>query len=81
MDVSNLKQAEDSYTTAFVCKKLRNQGPDMSVVSAGNCDLYLQQRELGSKPLLTGETVCDHERQLMPVHLGFLTQDVDEVVN
>ncbi|ODC00106.1 hypothetical protein A3197_06915 [Candidatus Thiodiazotropha endoloripes] len=61
--------------------KIRTQGPDMSVVLAGNYDLYLQQKEYDSMPLLTGETICDLKRHWTPVHLDFLTQDVYEVVN
>lgn len=53
----------------------------MSVVLAGNYDLYLQQKEYDSMPLLTGETICDLKRHWTPVHLDFLTQDVYEVVN
>ncbi|MCG7904219.1 MAG: VOC family protein [Candidatus Thiodiazotropha lotti] len=80
IDVSNLKQAEDFYINALGCKKLRDQGPDMSVISAGNCDLYLQQKEPGSNPLLSGEIVRDYERHWTPVHLDFLAQDVDGLV-
>jgi len=80
IDVSNLKQAESFYIEALGCKKLRDQGSDMAVLSTDNCDIYLQEKEAGTKPLVSDEVVRDYKRHWTPVHLDFLTENIDEVV-
>ena len=80
IDVSNLKQAETFYKEALGCKKLRDQGTDMVVLATDNCDIYLQEKEAGTKPLVSSAVVRDYERHWTPVHLDFLTENIDEVV-
>lgn len=80
IDVSNLKQAETFYIEALGCKKIRDQGSDMAVLSTENCDIYLQEKEAGTKPLVSSEVVRDYKRHWTPVHLDFLTENVDMVV-
>jgi len=41
IDVSDLKQAEAFYVGALGCKRVRDQGSDMVVLSVENCDIYL----------------------------------------
>ncbi len=67
IDVSNLKQAEIFYIEALGCKKLRDQG-SMAVLSVENCDIYLQEKAAG------------YGRHWTPIHLDFLCENVDEVV-
>ena len=80
IDVSNLKQAETFYIEALGCKKRRDQGSDMAVLSTENCDIYLQEKEAGTKPLVSSEVVREYKRHWTPVHLDFLTENLDEVV-
>lgn len=80
IDVSNLKLAESFYIEALGCKKLRDQDPDMVVLATENCDIYLQEKEPGTKPILSNEVVRDYKRHWTPVHLDFLTENVDEIV-
>ncbi|HFD31688.1 MAG TPA: lactoylglutathione lyase, partial [Gammaproteobacteria bacterium] len=68
IDVSNLKQAETFYVDALGCKKLRDQG-GMSVISAGNCDIYLQEKEAGTNPIPSDIVKRDYSRHWTPVHL------------
>lgn len=79
IDVSNLKQAETFYIEALGCKKLRDQG-GMSVILAGNCDIYLQEKEAGTKPIPSETVKRDYGRHWTPVHLDFLAESVDEIV-
>jgi predicted enzyme related to lactoylglutathione lyase len=81
IDVSNLKEAENFYIEALGCKKLRDQG-DMSVIAVDNCDIYLQEKEAGSKPIPSGfdEIERQYSRHWTPVHLDFLAENVDEIV-
>lgn len=80
IDVSNLKQAETFYIEALGCKKLRDQGSNMAVLSTENCDIYLQEKDAGTKPLVSSEIVRDYKRHWTPVHLDFLAENVDEAV-
>lgn len=81
IDVSNLKQAEAFYVEALGCKKIRDQGSEMVVLGTENCDIYLQEKEAGSKPVESSEIVREYARHWTPVHLDFLTENVDEVVD
>lgn len=80
IDVSNLKQAETFYIEALGCKKLRDQGENMSVISTENCDKYLQEKVAGTKPIPSEAVERDYGRHWTPVHLDFLTENVDDVV-
>jgi len=80
IDVSNLKKAETFYTEALGCKKIRDQGDDMIVLATENCDIYLQEKEAGTKPLVSSDAVRDYKRHWTPVHLDFLTGNIDAVV-
>ena len=79
IDVSNLKKAEIFYSEALGCKKIREQG-DMIVLASDNCDIYLQEKEAGTEPLVSSDTVRDYKRHWTPVHLDFITENIDEVV-
>jgi len=81
IDVSNLKEAEKFYIEALGCKKVRDQG-GMSVISVENCDIYLQEKEIGTKPIPSGfdEIKRHYSRHWTPVHLDFLAENVDEIV-
>ena len=80
IDVSDLKQAETFYTQALGCKKVRDQGSDMVVLSTENCDLYLQEKAAGTKPLTSSDVTRDYTRHWTPVHIDFLTENIEEVV-
>lgn len=79
IDVANVKEGEDFYIEALGCKKLRDQG-SMSVISAGNCDIYLQANESGTQPIPSEAVKRDYSRHWTPVHLDFLAENVDEIV-
>ncbi len=81
IDVSNLKEAEVFYVEALGCKKVRDQGGSMVVLSVENADIYLQEKEVGSKPLKSSDVIRDYERHWTPIHLDFLCDNVDEVVS
>ncbi|MCF6257880.1 MAG: lactoylglutathione lyase [Gammaproteobacteria bacterium] len=81
IDVSNLKKAEVFYIEALGCKKVRDQGSDMVVLSVENSDIYLQEKEPGTKPLISNSVVRDYERHWTPVHLDFICDNVDELVS
>ncbi|RUM93547.1 MAG: lactoylglutathione lyase [Thiothrix sp.] len=81
IDVSNVKKAEVFYVEALGCKKVRDQGPDMVVLSVGNSDIYLQEKEPGTKPLVSSSVVRDYERHWTPVHLDFICDNVNELVS
>ena len=81
IDVSDLKQAESFYIEALGCKKIRDQGAKMVVLAVDNCDIYLLEKSAGSKPLPTESDVNrDYGRHWTPIHLDFLCENVDELV-
>ena len=80
IDVSNLKKAETFYIEALGCKKVRDQG-DMVVLSVENSDIYLQEKEPGTKPLVSSSVVRDYGRHWTPIHLDFICDNVDELVS
>ncbi|WP_428087986.1 VOC family protein [Candidatus Thioglobus sp.] len=80
IDVSNLKKAQAFYVEALGCKKVRDQG-DMSVLCVENCDLYLQEKAAGTKPLTSNSVVRNYERHWTPIHLDFICENVDELVS
>jgi predicted enzyme related to lactoylglutathione lyase len=80
IDVSDLKKAEAFYVEALGCKKVRDQGESMSVLSVDNSDIYLQEKESGSQPLESIDAVRDYGRHWTPVHLDFLCENVEERV-
>lgn len=79
IDVSNLKQAENFYIEALGCKKVRDQG-GMSVISVDNCDIYLQEKEAGSRAVPTETIVRNYSRHWTPVHIDFLAENVEDIV-
>lgn len=80
IDVSNLVQAETFYIDALGCKKRRGHSDGMSVVSTENCDIYLQEKVAGTKPTPSDEIERNYDRHWTPIHLDFLTENVDDVV-
>ena len=80
IDVPNLKEAEAFYVGALGCKKVREQGREMVVLSVDNSDIYLQEKETGTKPLTSSGVVRDYQRHWTPIHLDFLCDNVDELV-
>jgi predicted enzyme related to lactoylglutathione lyase len=81
IDVSNLKKAEAFYVEALGCTKVREQGSDMLVLSVENTDIYLLEKEPGSKPLQSSDVGRDYGRHWTPIHLDFICENVDEVVS
>ncbi|WP_390233143.1 VOC family protein [Vibrio sp. F74] len=81
IDVSDLKNAETFYVEALGCKKVRDQGAIMVVLSVENAEIYLQEKQVGSKPLVSSNVVRDYERHWTPVHLDFLCTNVNERVS
>ena len=81
IDVPDLKKAEAFYIEALGCKKKRDQG-GMVILSTENCDIYLQEKETGTKSFKSngGKTSRDYTRHWTPVHLDFLSDNVDELV-
>ncbi|MES9834542.1 MAG: VOC family protein [Candidatus Thiodiazotropha sp. DIVDIV] len=80
IDVSELKQAEIFYIEALGCKKIRDQGDAMSVISTENCDIYLQEKEAGTEPIPLEGVKRHYGRHWTPVHLDFITENVNEIV-
>ncbi|MFK7855552.1 MAG: VOC family protein [Granulosicoccus sp.] len=80
IDVPDLKKGEAFYVEALGCKKLRDQGDKMVVLSTENAELYLQEREEGSVAVKGSKATRNYERHWTPIHLDFLQENVSDVV-
>lgn len=80
IDVPDLAIGEAFYVNALGCKKIRNQGDKMIVLSTDNAQIYLLKCEAGSVPVKDSEFVRSYKRHWTPVHLDFLRDNVEEVV-
>jgi len=80
VDVPNRQQAATFYIDALGCEKLRDQEPNMTVLSAGNADIYLLEKGAGTNPVSGGDSVRSYQRHWTPVHLDFGVDDVDAAV-
>ena len=80
IDVSNIKKAEEFYIKALGCEKVKDQG-NMSIISAENVKIYLQEKEEGSNPIPSKEVTRTYQRHWTPIHLDFLCDNVSEVVS
>ena len=80
IDVTDLKRADKFYIEALGCKKIRDQGSNMSVLATENCDIYLQEKGEGTNPIPSSDIVRDYKRHWTPVHIDFLAENVDEIV-
>ena len=80
IDVSDLKKAEKFYIEALGLSKVKDFGENSIILASENCDIYLQEKQAGTKPLKSDDVVRDYERHWTPIHLDFLTKDIDEVV-
>ena len=81
IDVPDLKKAESFYVEALGCKKVRDQGDNMIVLSTDNTDIYLIKREAGSAPIKSSDIIRNYQRHWTPIHLDFLREDVTEVIS
>lgn len=79
IDVPDLAEGEGFYVEALGCRKIRNQGDDMIVLSTDNAEIYLLKRTSGSEPIKQSQFVRTYQRHWTPVHLDFLCENVNDV--
>ncbi len=80
IDVPSLGLAVDFYTGALGCEKVRDQAPNMSVLSADGVELYLLEKEASATPIPGDSGGRSYERHWTPVHLDFASSDVPAAV-
>ncbi len=71
IDVPDLARATTFYSQALGCEKLRDEPPNITVLSGGNVEIYLLERPVGSKPLPNSEQLRSYDRHWTPIHLDF----------
>jgi predicted enzyme related to lactoylglutathione lyase len=69
VDVPNIKEGVRFYSTAFGFSKLSEPVPGVVVMSAGNTNICLLEKGVGSKPSIYAKDVRHYERHWTPVHL------------
>lgn len=80
IDVPDLAKGESFYVEALGCKKIRNQGEKMIVLSTDNAEIYLQECKTDSVAIKGSNIKRTYERHWTPVHLDFLRENVNEAV-
>lgn len=80
IDVSHLQKAENFYIQALGAKKIRNQGEKMSIISIWSSEIYLQEKDVGTKSIPWTEILRDYHRHWTPVHIDFICENVDDIV-
>ncbi len=80
IDVPDLKKAAAFYTEALGCTPVREQ-KSMTVVSAGNLEIYLLGKDADTCPIHGQSEKRTYDRHWTPAHLDFLVDDVDSIVN
>lgn len=78
IDVPDRNIATTFYMAALGCEKLRDEPPNMTVLSADNVEIYLLEKAAGTNPLLRGDSVRSYARHWTPVHLDFVVNDIAE---
>ena len=77
IDVPDLERATNFYVAALGCAKCRDEPPHMTVLFAGNVEIYPLEKAEGSSPLLNGKAVRSYRRHWTPVHLDFVVEDIE----
>ena len=77
IDVADRQQAESFYIDALGCEHLRDPYPHMTVVSAGDIEIWLVEKPAGTDPLPRGGSIRSYERHWTPVHLDFYVDDIE----
>jgi len=80
IDVPDLARATAFYTDALGCEKLREQPPNMVVLSTGGVEIYLLEKASNTNPLPGDSPSRSYERHCTPVHLDFAIADVQGTV-
>lgn len=69
IDVPNIKEGVRFYSTAFGFSKLSEPVPGLVVMRAGNTNICLLEKGVGTKPSMDAKDVRNYERHWTPVHL------------
>jgi len=77
IDVAHRRQGTSFYIDALGCEHLRDQEPNMAVLSAGSVEIWLLEKQAGTDPLPNGGSVRVYERHWTPIHLDFRVNDID----
>jgi len=82
VDVPDLGRATSFYVDALGCSKIRDQGDTMVVLSGGNIEVYLIEREDATNPAaaVSSSLLRTYNRHWTPVHLDFIVDDVETAV-
>ena len=80
IDVPDVRQAVDFYTSAVDTVLERYIDEDVAELSAGLVKIYLLKQPQDSRPNPTPGSRRDYRRHWTPVHLDFVVADLDAAV-
>jgi len=80
IDVDDIERGVTFYTAAFELKVVRRLGPDIVELGGMPSPIFLLKKRSGTFPFSGTTTPRRYDRHWTPVHLDFLTRDIDEAV-
>lgn len=80
LDVDDLDRAVAFYSAAFGLKPARRLGPGAQEMLGGPAPIWLLQKPAGSPASGTMDEARRYGRHWTPVHLDFVTPDIDTAV-
>ncbi len=80
VDVNDLARAERFYTAAFGLKVSRRLGSAGVELSGSSAAIYLLAKEPGTAPSDNTTQRRTYERHWTPLHLDFVTEDIEQAV-
>ena len=80
VDVDDLVRAVRFYTAAFGLKVSRRFGSEGVELSGGSAPIYLLAKQAGTAPSPAATQRRTYERHWTPLHLDFVTEDIEQAV-
>ncbi len=74
IDVADIEQALNFYTTALGCEFKKKYSDGWQVIAIAGLDIHLQQKAAGT--VAAGEHLRNYDRHWTPVHLDFTVEDI-----
>jgi predicted enzyme related to lactoylglutathione lyase len=76
VDVPNTEEGVRFYSAAFGFSKLSEPVPGVVVMRAGNTNICLLQKAVGSQPSIDAKDVRHYERHWTPIHLDIHVENL-----
>jgi predicted enzyme related to lactoylglutathione lyase len=80
IDVDDIERGVAFYTTAFELRVERRLGPDIVELGGMPTPIFLLKKHAGTFPFSGATATRGYDRHWTPVHLDFLSRNIDRAV-